>query len=134
MAKSNGKKGIITTIGICATIIGMAVGGVKIKDGLDAKSAARATQAHLVEDTAKAIAEVKTNGCDPARQQKQQIAVGSLEMSYVQSDIEDLTDNVAVISTGLSELKDDFSKYQIEQKIQEQANTTAILKAINDKP
>ncbi len=134
MAKTNGKKGIITTIGICATIIGMAVGGVKIKDGLDAKAEKRATQAHLIEDTVAAIEAVKVEGCDPARQQKQQIAVGSLEMSYVQSDLEEVKDDVAGISKDVSELKDDFSKYQIEQTIQQQANTTAILKAINDKP
>ncbi len=134
MAKTNGKKGIITTIGICATIIGMLVGGSKIKDGLDAKAEKRATQANLVEYTVQAVAEVKTNGCDPARQQERQIAVGSLEMSYVQSDVEDVKDDVARIDKNVSALKDDFSKYQIEQKIREQVSTEAILKAINDKP
>ena len=134
MAKNNGKKGIITTIGVCATIIGMFVGGSTIKGRLTAQAEKRAVQAHLVEDTAKAVEAVKVNGCDPARQQKQQIAVGSLEMSYVQSDIEDLTDNVAGISKDVSELKDDFSKYQIEQRVQGEANTRAILKAISDKP
>lgn len=133
MAKTNGKKGIITTIGVCATIIGIFVGGAKIKDGLDAKAVVRATQAHLVKDVAEAVEEVKENGCDPARQQKQQIAVGSLEMSYVQSDLEEVKDDVAGIKNDVSELKGDFSKYQIEQKVQDEANTKAILKAISER-
>lgn len=123
MAKNNGKKSIITIIGVCATLIGIFVGGAKIKDGLDAKAAVRATQAHLVKDVAEAVEEVKTNGCDPARQQKQQIAVGSLEMSYVQSDLEEVKEDVAGIKKGM-----------IEQNIQQRADTTAILKAISDKP
>lgn len=134
MAKNNGKKSIITIIGVCATIIGMFVGGSTIKSRLTAQAEKRAIQAHLVEDTAKAVQAVKVEGCDPARQQKQQIAVGSLEMSYVQSDIEEVKEDVAGIKTDVTELKDDFSKYQIEQKVQDEANTKAILKAINDKP
>jgi hypothetical protein len=134
MAKDYGKKGMITIIGICATIIGMLVGGSTIKGRLTTQAEERAIQAHLVEDTAKAVETVKIEGCDPARQQKQQIAVGSLEMSYVQSDVEELKDDVASVGRDVSELKDDFGKYQIEQKIQEQANTAAILKAIEDKP
>ena len=122
---ANGKKGIITIIGICAAIVGMVVGGSTIKGRLTTQAEIRATQAHKVDDTAEAVKAVKAEGCDPARQQKQQIAVGSLEMSYVQSDVEDLKDDVEKLDKKMAA---GFREINTKQA----ANTKTILKAIED--
>ena len=69
----------------------------------------QAVQSHMVEDTNKAVGGLKEDGCDPA--------------------VEART-NIAVIGVEIKNIKDDVADMRAEQK----TNTTAILKAINDKP
>ena len=68
-----------------------------------------ATDSHIVEDTTKAVGGLKKDGCDPA----------------VEARI-----NIAVIGVEIKNIKDDVADLRVEQR----ADTEAILKAIKEKP
>lgn len=134
MAKKNGKLGILAIISACAGIGAICVGGSTIGGRWTAKAGAKATQAHIVEDTTKAVDGLKEEGCKPAVKAVGDVRVIGVEMKH-------LKDNVADMKKDVGGLKADFADYRVEQrkeraedKKERTAETEKILKAIHEKP
>ncbi len=90
-------------------ILGACVAISTIAARVTSRVETQAVQAHIVEDTTKTVGGLKKDGCDPA----------------VEARI-----NIAVIGVEIKNIKDDVADLRVEQR----ADTEAILKAIKEKP